>query len=269
MTEIINYINEIKKLKIIDAHMHLGVVPNVHYYNYSDERIIEMQKRFNVKKSLCSHCIGFSDVGNQIDEIKKAVKKFGNHIYWYIVYDPNCPQKSIDIIKENKDKINFAGVKIHPVIHETELNDKTYFPLWEYAIENDIIILSHTWSPYTDNPKQSLSNPLLLESVIGKFGELKIILGHSGGKVSFYDEVINFVKEFENVYMDFSGDTFYPPVFRKVIDNIGSNRVLFGTDMPMIDIRYHIINIFKADLAEEERENIFYNNAAKLFKFKD
>ena len=69
--------------------------------------------------------------------------------------------------------------------------------------------------------------------------------------------------------MDYSGDTLYPKIFRRVIDEVGSERILFGSDMPWIDVRYHIINIFKADLTDLERENIFYNNAAKLFGFKD
>ncbi|GAG66132.1 unnamed protein product, partial [marine sediment metagenome] len=216
--------------------------------------------------SLCSHSISFYDVERQIEEIKKGSEKFGSSIYWYIVYDPDCPMKSIKILDDYRDKINFAGVKIHPVIHNTRLDNKGYFPLWEYATGNGIVVVSHTWSPYTDNPKQYLSNPLLLESVLDNFGDLKIVLGHAGGKVPFYKEVIDFIKKYKNVYLDFSGDTFYPPIFRKVIDEVGQGRALFGTDMPMMDTRYHIINVLLADLNDGERKSIFYNNTKKLFK---
>ncbi len=251
--------------KIIDSHIHLGVLANTYYQNYSDKKVIDIQKRFKVVKSFCSHCIAFSSLDRQMDAVEKASGQFGSHLYWYLIYNPNYPEKSIKIIDENKDKINFAGVKIHPVFHLTSINSKKYFPLWEYASSNNIITLTHSWSPDTPNPKQHLSNPLLLKCVLERYGDIKIILAHSGGKVPFYDKVADFGKNYENLYYDFAGDTLYPPVFRKFIDKVGADKILFGSDMPMIDIRYHILNIFNAGLIKEEREKILYLNAIKLF----
>ncbi len=262
-----NIEEEIKKFKLIDSHMHLGVAPDTLYYNYSDERVIELERKFNVKISICSHCIGFYDLEGQIEAVKKVQMKFGNHICWNLIYDPRYSKKSLELIDKNKSKINFAGIKIHPVIHETRIDSKLYYPLWEYAIENNIVISSHTWSPYTDNPKQFNGNPLLFDTVLKEFPGLRIILGHSGGKVKFYDEVIEFVKNHENVYMDFSGDCIYPPVYEKVINRVGKGRILFGTDMPMMDIRYHITSILIADINDSDREDIFFNSAAKIYNF--
>jgi len=262
-------IDRIKNLKIIDSHMHLGIAPNVLYHKYSDERVYELQKKYNVEISICSHCIAiFGEIASQLEEIKKAQERFGGYFYWNLVYDPKKATKSLDIIENNKSRINFAGIKIHPVVHETKIDSKNYEPLWEYAQCNDIVISSHTWSPYTDNPKQFNGNPLLFESVLDKYPKLKIILGHSGGKVNFYPEVIDFVSKHKNVYMDFSGDTIYPPVFKMVIEKAGKGRIVFGTDMPMMDIRYHIASVLAADIEESDREDIFYNTAAGLYNFK-
>jgi len=265
----INILKELEKFKIIDCHFHLGIGPNTLYYKYNNDRVIELQKKFKVEICICSHCIGFYDLDSQIEEIIKTQKKFGNFIYWNLIYDPRCSEKSLNIIESNKLKINFAGIKIHPVNHQTRIDNKLYYPLWDYASSNNIVISSHTWSPYTDNPKQINGNPLLFESVLRKFPKLKIILGHAGGKVNFYDEVIEFIKKHKSVYVDFSGDCFYPPVFKKVIKKAGKGKVLFGTDMPMMDIRYHITSILVADINNSDREDIFYNTAAKLYKFKN
>jgi len=261
-------LQEIKKYKIIDSHMHLGIGPNVLYYNYSDERVFELQNKYNVEISICSHCLSIYNVMSfLIDEIKKISEKFNNYFYWNLVYDPKNASDSLKIIDKYKSKIRFAGIKIHPVVHETKIDSKLYEPLWEYAAGNNIVISSHTWSPYTDNPKQFNGNPLLFESVLKRYPGLKVILGHSGGKVSFYPEVINFVSEHENVYMDFSGDCIYPPVFKMVLEKAGKGRMLFGTDMPMMDIRYHIASVLAADIDDSDREDIFYNTAAKLYNF--
>jgi len=258
---------KLKNFKIIDSHMHLGIAPNVLYYNYSDERVFELQKSYNVIISICSHCISFYDISLQIPEIMKAKEKFGSFFYWNLVYNPKKASESLKIIKDNRPKINFAGIKIHPVLHETKIDSKLYEPLWEYASSENIVISSHTWSPYTDNPKQFNGNPLLFESVLQKYPKLKIILGHSGGKTSFYSEVIDFVSKHKNVYMDFSGDNIYPLVFKMVLEKAGKGKILFGTDMPMMDIRYHIASVLSADIDDSDREDIFYNTAARLYNF--
>ena len=247
--------------------MHLGIAPNVLYYDYTDERVVELQKKYNVEVSICSHCISFYDLSLQIPEIIKAREKFGDFFYWNLVYSPKNISQSLKIITENRNKINFAGIKIHPVIHETRIDSTLYEPLWEYASSEDIVISSHTWSPYTDNPKQFNGNPLLFESVLQKYPKLKLILGHSGGKTGFYPEVIDFVSKHENVYMDFSGDNIYPPVYKMVLEKAGKGRILFGTDMPMMDIRYHIASVLSADIDDCDKEDIFYNTAAKLYRF--
>jgi uncharacterized protein len=271
MSDNIDYSSILAETRFIDSHMHLGLHRRYHYIDYTDDEVIDVERRFNVKKCLCSHIMGLlaNDLDEQMRQINNLYKRFGDYIYWYMIYNPNISSKSLNIIKNNMNKINFAGIKIHPVAHSCNLDDEKYYPLWEFSIENNVVILSHTWSPYTENPDQFRSNPLLLDNVLKKYKELKIIAGHGGGKIPFYDKVIKLLEKYPNLYVDYSGDTLYPQVLRKAIDSIGSKRVLFGTDMPVIDIRYHIINLFKADLSKEERDNIAYYNSTALFNLKD
>lgn len=265
----INIEEEIKKYKIIDSHMHLGEFANAMAYKNEADRIIELEKRFNVKKVICSPIIGISGGPMlQIEEVLQAGKKFGDYIGWQLVYDGNQPEISLDVIEKYRSKINFTGVKIWSVGSGLYLDDRKYYPLWEYAIANGFAVSAHTWSPYTDNPRQKYGNPLMLANVLKDFSGLKVILVHSGGKIDFYDEVIELARKYETLYLDFSGDCFYPPVFKKVINRIGKGRALFGTDMPMMDIRYHISNVIVSEISDSDKEDIFYNNAARLFDIK-
>ena len=45
----------------------------------------------------------------------------------------------------------------------------------------------------------------------------------------------------------------------------GTDRVLFGTDYPLWTPESEIERFMQIDLSEEEREDILYNNTAKLF----
>ena len=68
----INIEQELKKFKIIDSHMHLGEFANAMAYKNNSDRVIELEKRFNVKKAICSHTIGiFGDSSAQVEEILK------------------------------------------------------------------------------------------------------------------------------------------------------------------------------------------------------
>ena len=263
----INIEEEIKKFKLIDAHAHFGKMPNVLYYNYSNERIMELQTRFNIETSILSHSIAiYDDLDAQIEEILKAQEKFGKSIYWQLVYRVKQSEKSFEVIEKYKSKINFAGIKMFTPSERLFLDSRQYYRLWEYAVANDIVVAPHTWSPYTENPVQFYANPLLLESVLKDFPKLKILLVHSGGKADFYDEVIDFTAKHDTVYMETSGDCFHPPVFKKAINKLGKGRIMFGTDMPMMDVRYHISNVIAADISDSDKEDIFYNNAKELFK---
>jgi predicted TIM-barrel fold metal-dependent hydrolase len=48
--------------------------------------------------------------------------------------------------------------------------------------------------------------------------------------------MIDFVSRHKNVYLDFLGNTIYPSVFKIVLDKAEKGKILYGTDMPMMDI---------------------------------
>ena len=56
-----------------------------------------------------------------------------------------------------------------------------------------------------------------------------------------------------------------PKRARELIMAYGVERVLFGTDYPMWEIDTEIERFMMIDLTEQEREDILYNNAARMF----
>ena len=82
-----------------------------------------------------------------------------------------------------------------------------------------------------------------------------------------WDEATEKLSKYKNFLVDCSS-SFYamtPEKAKALIMAYGTDRVLFGTDYPMWDIEKDIERFMKIDLSEEQREDIFYNNAAKLF----
>ena len=71
----------------------------------------------------------------------------------------------------------------------------------------------------------------------------------------------------ENVYFDtaFASRFLTPEQFTKLVRLHGPERVLFATDCPWSTVPGEIALLEAAELTEEERENIAWKNAARLF----
>ena len=71
----------------------------------------------------------------------------------------------------------------------------------------------------------------------------------------------------ENVWYDTSSALWAmtPSYADGVISRIGTERLMFGTDYPVKNTDEEVRNILALDLSDDEREDIFWNNAARFF----
>ncbi|MBM3709272.1 MAG: hypothetical protein FJW61_02465 [Actinobacteria bacterium] len=251
--------------KIIDTHLHLGPYGPLYVPSNSEDNVINLLKKFNVIKAICSHHLGFVSVENGIEGLFKVLGKYKNFLYGYLVFNPNFSKISLEIIKKYIGYKNIIGVKIHPSWHQCYPNDLKYNDLWNIAEEKNFPILSHSWSTSVGNPIQRFSNPLLFKNVVKNHPNLKLILAHAGGRGEYFYKVMNLLEENENLYVDFAGDVFFRGLLKEFVSNVGSGRILFGTDLPWTDVRYHIANVLYADINERHKKNILSLNALKLF----
>lgn len=76
------------------------------------------------------------------------------------------------------------------------------------------------------------------------------------------------LEKYSNLHVDFAGDSFIPGLIEEYVKSVSSDRLLFGTDMPWADVRYHLINVLEANIEEKDRKNIFEINACRLFNIK-
>ena len=53
-------------------------------------------------------------------------------------------------------------------------------------------------------------------------------------------------------------------VLERFVGELGSERILFGTDLPWFSTFYYIGAILDADITDDDRRNIFYRNGKKL-----
>jgi hypothetical protein len=115
-------------------------------------------------------------------------------------------------------------------------------------------------------PGKTPTTPAAIYPFLEKFGDVTCVLAHWGGGMFFYELMPEVAKVTSNVYYDMAASPFLyrPEVYKVAIDIVGSGRVLFGTDYPLLRMRRHLDELEKVGLAKDEMDAILGNNAKAM-----
>lgn len=98
------------------------------------------------------------------------------------------------------------------------------------------------------------------------FPELKLIGIHVG--IPWTDEMIAMAWKHANVYIgcDAHRPTYWPEAFVKYINTFGQDKVLFGTDFPVLDFERTRADIEALNLRPEPKRKLLRDNALRVYK---
>ena len=119
---------------------------------------------------------------------------------------------------------------------------------------------------HTGDYRYDFSNPNRMIPILEQYPNLTVIGAHFGGW-SIWEEATGKLCKYKNFWVDCSSSLYAitPQKAKELIHIYGVCRVLFGTDYPLWKPEDELERFMKIELTEQEREDIFYNNAAKLF----
>ncbi len=189
--------------------------------------------------------------------VKSLIDNFPEQFIGFCCVDPHNPKA--DQILEKYVRYGFKGLKLHAV-HQN-FWPKQAMHVWEKAEKLNIPVLVHSgriWQGDTDS-----SNPLYYQEIIDRFPKLKLIIAHLGG--SFEKEALKLAKKYDNVYMDTSGGSAKKVMI--AIKALGSERIIFGSDMPFIpygDPGDELNKIRNLEISDEEKQLILGQNILRL-----
>ena len=172
-----------------------------------------------------------------------------------------------------EDELNHAvasslsGVKLHPDIQEADIDDKRFFPLYELLSQRGLPICLHM-GDY--RPQYRFSEPQKLAHVLELFPSLSVLAAHFGGYKS-WDSAVECLRGKKNVVFDASSALWAmtPEYAKELIDKLGAENVLFGTDYPVIKTSDYLKLFFDIPLSEREREMILWDNAARFLSIEE
>jgi predicted TIM-barrel fold metal-dependent hydrolase len=138
-------------------------------------------------------------------------------------------------------------------------------------ISLDLILLTHSSEPAGHvYPGKGDITPELLYPLITRFPELKLVCAHWGGGLPFYALMPEVHKALENVYFDTAASPYLykPQIYTQVTSLCGADKILFGTDYPLLAPRRYIKEIDSQDLPQNIKDQILSGNARRLLHLK-
>eukprot|EP00349_Pseudokeronopsis_sp_Brazil_P004718 CAMPEP_0202966662 /NCGR_PEP_ID=MMETSP1396-20130829/11204_1 /ASSEMBLY_ACC=CAM_ASM_000872 /TAXON_ID= /ORGANISM="Pseudokeronopsis sp., Strain Brazil" /LENGTH=232 /DNA_ID=CAMNT_0049690823 /DNA_START=69 /DNA_END=767 /DNA_ORIENTATION=+ len=160
----------------------------------------------------------------------------------------------------------FKGLRVVPWLWDKPPNANLYYPLFVKCIELDVPFctqVGHT-GPLRGS---EVGRPIpYLDEVALTFPKLKIVGGHVG--FPWTNEMIGLAWKYDNVYIDTSAYTpkAYPMELVQFMGTLGADKVLFGTNFPMITWEKCHKQLGDLGLSPKVLDKFTHLNAEKVFK---
>jgi uncharacterized protein len=242
---------------IYDMHGHMGHFAAIYFPRGEPEQMIATMDECGVAKLVFSHhhALMAPDLGNRPSIA--AVRRFPDRLRAYCVINPNYPEMAaadLDAFEQNRDV--FVGLKFLSDYHKVAITDERYRAALEFADRNRLLVLMHTWggSPY--------DGAAHVRRLAERFHDCTFLLGHScHGE---WDAAVTLARDFPNIYLELTAIFDDRGVLEKFSAEAGSQRMLFGTDLPWFDPHQAVGALLSAHLSDDDIHNICHRNAEKL-----
>jgi predicted TIM-barrel fold metal-dependent hydrolase len=288
---------DLNKLKAIDVHVHAGVSGKNAPRDGSggptrDDTLARMTERSGVggqtpdetaeyyrQRNLACVIWGVDTggtrpprpgaVGN--DEILEAAARNPDVLIPFAWIDVWREHAGADEAKRLIDA-GVRGFKFHPPTGGYYANDQRLYELYEVIAAARLPALFHTGQTAVGQGagagggvRLKYGNPIYLDDVAVDFPDMPIIMAHPS--FPWQEEALAIALHKQNVYIDLSGwsPKYFPPLLVQYANTLLKNKVLFGSDHPMITADRWMADFAAAGFREEVQPLILKDNAARLF----
>lgn len=189
----------------------------------------------------------------------------------YLNYRERDLREIADYLKQGLVK----GLKLYPGYEPFYPYDKRCQVIYDLAMEFDVPVMFHSGDTYTPKGKLRYAHPLNIDDVAVDNPDMRIVICHVGNP--WVRDCMEVVYKNKNVYADISGlvlgdfnshfEEYMRNQLRDMILYAGEPRyLLYGTDWPISNMATYVDFMNNLPLTERNRERIFWENAAHLFK---
>lgn len=188
--------------------------------------------------------------------------ELGPATYWDVM-------QNVRLVEEANTRLGLVGVHLTPSPWGTPPNHKWFYPVYAKCVELGLAAFTYVGMPGPLWPMHP-NDPAHLDEVALAFPELKIVAHHIGDP--WVDMIIRLASRHRNLYICTSAwhPKRYPTALVEFMKGtwhgtLGSEKVVFASDYPILDIDRAAAAARRLDLSEEQLCGFLYENALQLF----
>jgi predicted TIM-barrel fold metal-dependent hydrolase len=205
------------------------------------------------------------------EEIAEGAAENADVLVAFASIDPAKGRAGARAFRRLVEDHGVRGLKFHPSTQAFAPNDRSAYPLLEVAQEHGLPAIFHTGQTGIGaglrgggGVRLALSNPMLLDDVAVDFPDLTIVMAHPS--FPWQDEALAVATHKPNVYIDLSGwsPKYFPPQLVRYAGSLLQDKVLFGSDYPLITPDRWLADFAKLDIKPHVRPKILKENAVRV-----
>ncbi len=201
--------------------------------------------------------------------VARAVQQYPNRFSALAGLDPTEGMAGVRAFERAVREDGFVGAHFYPHWFELAPDHARWYPFYAKCVELDVPVQLQVGQSLVYDPARrlrSVGRPITLDNVACDFPELKLVGIHVG--IPWTDEMIAMAWKHPNVYIgcDAHSPRYWPASFVQYINSYGQNKVLFGTDYPVLDFERTRAEIEALGLKPEVLVKLLRDNARALYK---
>lgn len=200
------------------------------------------------------------------DEVAAAVRARPRQVVGIASVDIGKPMQAVRELRRCVKEFGFKGLRVLPWLWGLPPDDRRYYPLYAECIELDVTFclqVGHAGPMRPSEPRRPIP---YLDNVTHEFPELRIVGGHIG--FPWVAEMISLMMKYPNVYVDTSAykASRFPAELVAYMRGPGKNKVLFGTNYPMLSPAECLAGLEELALDQAVVDAFLTGNARRAFK---
>ena len=205
------------------------------------------------------HC-----VRTEAEEVYEDAKADPDRILGLYGINPLRRMEGVHQLERAVTEYGFKGVHIHPHGYDMPPDHAYYFPFYAKCAELGVPIVVSMGNTQDAMPIEP-GRPAHLDKIALYFPELSVICTHTGWP--YMSEAIALASKHPNFYIGTSAyaPKYWTPELVKFIDAHGRNKVMWGTDFPMITHERSLREVDQLGLREDSKQKLLRENALRIF----
>lgn len=242
---------------VYDMHGHPGPSKYMCVPRCEPADMVRSMEALGIRLVCIAHQAGLfaPDIGNRL--AVEAVRAFPAHFRAYVSVNPHYAEAiERDLAEFDGLRDVYVGLKFLPDYHEVKLTDERYGRAFDFAEERGLIVLSHTYDGSRFN------GPREVRAIVQKYPNIRFLMAHCLN--DNWHEAAAIAREHPYVYLELTGVLGQWGALEILCEQAGSEKMFFGTDVPLYSQREAIGQLLSADITDEDIHNICHRNAEKL-----